>query len=679
MGNTVDIELRVRAEAALAELRKLPGMTEKEARIMVGALGRQWKEAEKQSSKAAAQMARDFDKGLGSIKASAEKLSSMIGGPVGQVADIALDLGEKMTGTAGAIGGAGAAAGGAAVAVLAVGAAMKGLADASVDALKRLEETGDAATLPNEARASVQAYQAATQDLSVAMDRLTVLMGAGITPALSTMTGVVTEAINTFAYLATEAGRAGSSIHALREAAETMVRINLAVSTLLISEAMIALSGSADQAAASLEDVAAAQAVLDEHMSAAESVIEIQERAMLAMTGATDAQIRMSEELGKVDQVTARYIATLDRTIPAEDALARAAENSAEVYKELVIRKREAERAAEAESKAQRKVADTTTAAAESAREAEDQARRLAEAVADLSDQSAALTVNMGTAAMVIDTTGAELPAVTTQWQRASQAVQEFAESANAITQSAGFTASFGALQSLGELQSVLHEQSVAELQDRIDRRREEITEFRDGELERIDALVRSGAISGKEAATRRQEVYAEAQARREAMRQRTADEREAALRSFRAGQALAVSSAIIDAAAAALALIPAFLFLGPLAPVGAATASGLALATQLAVIRQQKPPEFPMGRLPTSSDHTQLAALQPSEAVLTQRGVATLGGPATVQAANDGRGMMGGRMYLQLDRRTLAEVVIETGRTATVDPRRGKIDPWRG
>lgn len=603
---TINAEIKLRTDQMLQELRKLPGVTETEVKAMTSAVRREYGRQVKEAEKAAKASAKAWKEGTDAIKGSAEKLGSMLGGPFGDVADLALDLGEKLSGTAGVLGAMGATSAVVAAGFAAVGVSIKGIADAALEASHRLQEQGRDAEIPPAALASLRDYEQATTDLRAEVDLLTVSIGAPLADAMTTVVDVSRDLIARW-------GELSSAAQGVATYAQGVTRALVAFGSLGLSEVALDYAASVRQEANAHRD--AEQAAADQ-------------AEMLAALGMT----------------------TEDSAGSAQRATSAHREQAASIRDTAAAAERLAEQAAKLE--------------------------RISE---DLTSQTEDLTVNMGTAAMVIDTTGAELPAVTTQWQRASQAVQEFAARANELTQSAGFTASVGALQDLGELQSVLHEQSVAELQQRIDRRRQEIEEFRDGELQRIDALVRSGAISGKEAATRRQEVYAEAQARREAMRQRTADERDAALRSFRAGQALAVSSAIIDAAAAALALIPAFLFLGPLAPVGAATASGLALATQLAVIRQQKPPEFPMGRLPTSSDHTQLAALQPSEAVLTQRGVATLGGPATVQAANDGRGMMGGRMYLQLDRRTLAEVVVETGRTATVDPRRGKIDPWRG
>lgn len=668
---TVQAEIQLKTGQMLAELRKIPGVTEQEVQRMTSAVragyARHVREAEK-SSKA---QAKAFQKGVDEIKASAEKLGSMLGGPFGAAADLALDLGTKIQGTAGAIGGLGAAAAGGVVAVGAIASSMKALSDRSVEALDRLEEVGKASTIPAAAQSSVRAYEAATVSASSAVDRMTVLVGAGLAPAFTTLAQAGVAVADAFEVIATEAYRSGSSINAIVESAQTMIRINLAVTTLGISEALIAMAGSADEAAESVDALADSQERLDQRLNAAQSMVAIQERALLAMTGATDEQIRMAQEMDKIDRITAEYVATLDRTVPAENALATAAEQSAEIYKELIVRKEAAERVTKRETKATQ---DNSAAQAKAAADA----ARLARASEEAADQTAALTTNLGGAAFVVQGIDTTLPPLTTKWERASAAVQGFAEQANAITQSAGFTASFDLLGNVAELQSVLHEQSTAELQDRIDKRREEIEAFRDGELERIDAMQRAGTISGQEAARRRQEVLAEAQARREAMRQRTADEREAALKSFRAGQALAVSTAIIDAAAAALALIPAFLFLGPLAPVGAAASAGLALTAQLATIRAQKPPEFAMGRAPLSADHTQLAALQPTEAVLSQRGVATLGGASAVQAANDGR-MLGGSVVLQLDRRTLAEVVLATGQSTMLDPRRGKRDPWGG
>lgn len=106
-------------------------------------------------------------------------------------------------------------------------------------------------------------------------------------------------------------------------------------------------------------------------------------------------------------------------------------------------------------------------------------------------------------------------------------------------------------------------------------------------------------------------------------------DEREAVLKSFEVQQTLARTLAIIDSARNAVALIPAFSFLGPGAGFAAAGAAAAALATQLAVIEAQSPPEFPRGLTP---DH-RLVGLQDQEGIANRR---AMGHPANRRALRD-------------------------------------------
>ena len=111
-------------------------------------------------------------------------------------------------------------------------------------------------------------------------------------------------------------------------------------------------------------------------------------------------------------------------------------------------------------------------------------------------------------------------------------------------------------------------------------------------------------------------------------------EEQKAALATFEAQQALQTTLAVMDAARAAVALIPAFVFLGPGAPIGAAVAAGAALATQLAIIESQSPPQFPTGLDP---DH-RLVGIQPGEGIGSRRAMADPVVRDALAAGNEGR-----------------------------------------
>ena len=90
---------------------------------------------------------------------------------------------------------------------------------------------------------------------------------------------------------------------------------------------------------------------------------------------------------------------------------------------------------------------------------------------------------------------------------------------------------------------------------------------------------------------------------------------------------------------AATLTRVPAH---GVAATPGAVAAIvGPALATQLAAINKQEPPQFATGGMVSgraAMDHVAIMAT-PGEGVLTERGVAAVGGPQGVDALNRGGG----------------------------------------
>jgi hypothetical protein len=277
---------------------------------------------------------------------------------------------------------------------------------------------------------------------------------------------------------------------------------------------------------------------------------------------------------------------------------------------------------------------------------------------------------NMGSASKTAGGLGAALG-------DSGEAVQTFGGSLQSVLESEAFTGIMGQMSKTAELAMQLHDMNVAQLQERIAKRREEISEWKETELSKVDAMLERGQIDQKQAIEARKRIAEEEAARRQALNQRTADERAKVIAGFKRGQAYQRAQATMEAASAALGLIPFFAFLGPLAPLAAAGVTAPALALQLEVINRQQPPQFPMGRAPLDADHTVMAAIQPTEAVLTARGVAAAGGAAGVRRLNDGRGTMGGSVVVQLDRRVIAEAVAGVG-VRRVDPRRGKLDPWR-
>ncbi len=130
------------------------------------------------------------------------------------------------------------------------------------------------------------------------------------------------------------------------------------------------------------------------------------------------------------------------------------------------------------------------------------------------------------------------------------------------------------------------------------------------------------------------------------------ADQAERIQREFKRSQDIQRVLAVIDAARAAVALIPAFAILGPGAPLAAAAVAGAGLAAQLAVINAQQPPSFPTGGVISTggaSANHQLAYFEPGEGVASRRAMSMPGFAEALEAANRGSAAMPGRVEVGL------------------------------
>jgi hypothetical protein len=188
---------------------------------------------------------------------------------------------------------------------------------------------------------------------------------------------------------------------------------------------------------------------------------------------------------------------------------------------------------------------------------------------------------------------------------------------------------------------------------------------------ERLKLQLEAGKITRSQFKLEMGNVKIEAEARKAAHKEVRDEQKKAAMRSFRAGQAAQIAQATIDAARAAMALIPVFAFAGPGAPAAAAGAAGLALGIQLAKIRSQDPPQFTRGgavsdRLHQSPDHLIIGA-RATEGIVSDRGMAAIGGREGLRRLNDGGGMMAPMVVVQMDGRMLGDA---TAAVLDTDPR---------
>lgn len=183
---------------------------------------------------------------------------------------------------------------------------------------------------------------------------------------------------------------------------------------------------------------------------------------------------------------------------------------------------------------------------------------------------------------------------------------------------------------------------------------------YRESEAAKVEAALEAGQITEAEAAAQLDAIENTQTAQEAAAEDRIALLEREALKAFKINKAVSIAAATIKAAEAAIALLPAFAFLGPGAPLAAAGIAAAALAAQIAAIEAQPPPEFASGGLVAdrvSGDHTPILA-SPTEGIVSARGMSTLGRDGLNQI-NAG-GSIGTEVIVSLDRQIIAQAVAD-------------------
>jgi hypothetical protein len=591
---------------------------------MVAGLNRELRKA----TAAAKAAARDSEQAWKSAGQGMKTALSQIGGVAGQVGGVLFELGEKVSAAGAGAGALGVAAGGAVVGVAALGLAARGLADGALSARDRLDEMGMAAAIPEESRAALAEYEQASKDLRVQVDLLTVSVGSSLAPAL---TDAASAAIGAVAAFGDVSDSLSGIIDPAYEAAQALSWLSPArwsVAALELAYGKLVARGEevADQtqdAAVNAEDYYAALGLVNDGLT----------------TGNT---------------ILGDYTPAVTKAAEATKGAGNMAAETAAAYREMVAARAAATNAAIAEIGAQREARETADAVVGSL---EEMNVSLVDLQAEMADYSGS-------------------------WEHLGDVAQQVSgEIGDALSGpiAGELDKVFGSIMELNDIANAqLQEQAEAQIA-----RATEIAETkRDHQLEEVDRLEEIGRLSGKEAAAERKRINDLYRERQRAANKLGREEQRLARKNFKVNQALQITQAVMDGARAAVSLVPAFSFAGPLAPVLAAGVAAPATALQIAVIKKQEMPEFPTGGMVpgggTSPDHRAIAA-QGGEGVLSRRGVAAIGGPAAVDAANAGRGTGSQRVQVMLGRKVLAEAITDVLGRATLDPRRGKIDPQGG
>lgn len=610
------------------QLRASGTVSEKSVKDLVNSLRNQYKKAEDASAKSAKKAAAEWEKSLGSIKGGAEKLASIVGGPVADLSDIVFDLGEKVGGAGSALGAAGLAAGGTAIAFAAVAYGSKAIADAAVEAAARLDEQGRAAEISPEARASLALYEAGSADLRGELDLLIVQLGSGAADALGTVAVATGDAIESFRGLASALSDTTTTVGDLYAGSQLVARVWTGIVSLGASEVMRSWASETHDAA-------------EEHRDLAEQL-----RA--TKTAADDLAAALEREAA-ADEAAGR-----EELRRQQEAAAKAARAQADAERELVDAWREfvsvsgdvaddTERIVEAHAAASYAAAEQAVAEARLRAELAQIEPAARAAVAGVEDLEAAFGDALRSGGVVVQAWG--------------QALEE-------ITGSRAVDATLGAIGQVTDALGRANEERLAAVTAERDQQREAIDARRDADLEAVDRLEERGRLTADQAEAERAAIQERAGARRAENQREAEAERAALLRGWRRTRAAQIAAAGVDAFRAGVSLIPAFAYAGAAAPALAAGVAAAGLAAAVAGIQSIDPPEFPMGRLP-SADHTIDARIRPDEAIANPRGTQSIGvetieranrgqalGPTIVQLAIDGR-VVDERVGAALDRRT--------------------------
>ena len=218
-------------------------------------------------------------------------------------------------------------------------------------------------------------------------------------------------------------------------------------------------------------------------------------------------------------------------------------------------------------------------------------------------------------------------------------------------------------LSGIGNLTSAVGDlitQNLGEQIDAIDAHITKLEKRRDKALSNDQKALNSAIASGSKTLVAAAAEQYQTDKKMQQQRIKEAEERERALlkKQFKAQQAAAIASIAFSAGQAAIAaLAPPPVGAGPV--FGPALA-GIALATagvQVGTVLSQKPPQFPMGGVVGLSADHQLAGVRPTEGVVTENGLAGLGGPDGLNQLNRGGGAGDLVIGLQLKPRQFEQI----------------------
>jgi hypothetical protein len=613
----VDFELRVKIEKLKEELEKIPGMSKKTAEGMARAYSSEYKKMAREAEKAARVQGEHLGKVGDKAKDTAERVASLFGGAFADVSDSVLDLGGRFAELSTTVGGAGGvilgAAGGIAAVSLAAGFAAQQMMEFMSTSREAREALSQFAGLEPVSAADIRAledYERAADAMEGVFARMTVQLQAELAPAMTKFTSAITGAADVMADLGGQ-----------ETAAETVTGLGRAVidSLPVFSELAIVydtLARSGENAAEGIKKLTAAQI---ENARGSDFIYQTNEdlEAMAALLG--DGLVPLYRDLDKEREQR-------EKAIKAAHDAAKTAE--ADHHKVVVDMWNEAMKAGEARVKAEEDFAKATKKNMPVFDKMIEDLKNGYKGVAEAADEFNQHVVD-------------------SQRQALTTLTNEALDTALQATD-----ARIDALKREADYIDAQHGKAIRRL---------------DTTRDQIDADLAAGKVTEAEAKRAKAMLADQIREEKKAAREQKKELKKKMMDAYAAQKAFAVGKALADAGAASIALLasPGIAFLGPFAPAAVAAIVGTQLGLSLSAINTQPPPTFAQGgmvRDRAEGGHVTISA-EPDEGILTPRGVAAVGGPQGLAAANRGQGMGGGGGVTQvfLDRRMLGEVVAQT------------------
>lgn len=709
-----------RADAKIAaDFKAALETASREAEQLAQEAQRAVERAAAEAEKVRAKQEADAERGTVAI---VKKIAAEFGGEVSALTEVATE-------TEGAIGGIGVAAVGAVGGAVALAAAWKGVVDRAAEAEHRLEAAGLRATIPQDAQDSITAYSSAAGELSTKVDQLTVRVGAELAPALTTAATATSDAIDGLLRLqdtvkddTTDLGAFVQGLDSFGDALKYVASLGVAGNFFGfdgIIRARDAQRKAADEAIAEQERLAAQNKEFWQGVAqAAEDAADAAEKAWAkelqgykaqgpTLQDLRDGERKLEEAARKreaalkaEEQERARMVAANEKVLQSERALqkqtdaANAETLGAEAQIEAAYQDREQaiDDAAAAGARASAVQAALNAAEAERQRALDKLAHDRAAAMAEEARQQEQIAQDLDALNRQVDELGRS-------WigtgDIVGQTLQVWAQQLQDLLDSPSVQAIGHLAQQWADQITQANEDEIQALQDRHETqldafkeernaRRDQIDEWEQGEIEKLKRAKEAGRLSAQEYREELRRIQAAADAQQRAADQTTEHEKtqldarhrkqqQLAAKAFRENQELQIAQAAIESFQAAVALVPAFAYLGPGAPEAAALIAAESFGLAVQGIQSQSPPEFPMGRSP---DHPIVGAIQPEEAVLSRRAV-ELEGRDRIERANRGQATPT-EVHVHLGRRVVATAVADHVGRATLDPRTGKRTPRR-